>query len=414
MLNYARIRGGWSKVGHDADPYQLVDIYNFNAPFNGNPQLTTSGVDYNPDLKSESTNSTEIGFEAGLWSNRIRLDVALYNTNSIDQILKVDVSSTTGFNQQLLNAGKINNKGVEVQLGITPVKTGLFQWDIDLNYAANRSRVVELDAAGRLQNYVLGSYRNVQVIAGVGKPYGTLFGNAYLRDDKGNIVVNNSGIPLADPNKKVLGKYTPDWIGGIANSFSYKNFSLSFLVDASIGGSLFAGSNSTGSYTGVLALTLPGRDADHGGLNYYYPSNNKANGTVALPKGAGAPNGETVYDDGMIFNGVNAAGNANTAIIPASQYYKSGRNIEEAFVYSASYVKLREVKLGYNLPVSWIKKVGLTGASISLVGRNLWIIHKDVPNIDPETAFTSGNAQGLEDLTNPTVRSFGFNINVKF
>jgi hypothetical protein len=312
------------------------------------------------------------------------------------------------------NTGTINNKGVEVQLGITPLKTNAFQWDIDVNYAVNRSRVVELDKDKQLQTFVLGSYRNVQVIAGVDKPYGTLFGNAYLRDAKGNIIVNNAGIPQADPNKKVLGKFTPDWIGGITNSFSYKNFNLSFLVDASIGGSLFAGTNSTGSYTGVLAITLPGRDAEHGGLNYYYPNNDKSKGTVALQKGANAPGGETVYDDGMIWPGVTAAGDANTKIIPASQYYKAGRNVEEQYVYSASYIKFRELKIGYKLPVALIRKIGLVGASISLVGRNLWIIDKDVPNIDPENAFSTGNGQGLEDMSLPTVRSYGFNINLKF
>lgn len=414
VLSYAKVRGGWSKVGSDADPYQLLNTYNFNSPFNGNPQLNTSGVDLNPNLKSESTNSTEAGAELGLLNNRLRLDLSVYNTNSINQILKVDVSASTGYTQKLLNAGKINNRGIEVQLGLTPVKTKSFKWDIDLNYAANRSRVVILDDAGSLQNYVLGSYRNLQVIASVGKSYGTLFGNAYLRDAKGNIVVNNAGIPLADPSKKVLGKYTPDWIGGVNNSFTYKNFNASFLIDASIGGSLFAGTNSTGSYTGVLASTLPGRDAEHGGLYYYYPGNNKSNPTVALSKGGAAPGGETVYEDGIIFQGVKADGTANSSIIPASQYYKAPRNIEEAFVYSASYVKLREVKLGYNLPLNLIRRIGLVGATVSVVGRNLWIIHKNAPNIDPENAFTNGNAQGLEDLTLPTVRSYGFNINLKF
>lgn len=411
MLNYLKLRGGWSKVGNGAEPYQLTNIFNFNAPFLGNPQLITSGIDYDPGLKSESTIASEVGLEATLLNNRVRLDLSLYNSNSIDQILKVDVTAATGYNQKLMNAGKINNKGIEVQLGIIPVKSNDLQWNVDLNYAANRSRVLVLDYENRLQNYVLGSYRSVQVIAAVGKPYGTLFGNAYLRDVQGNIVVNNSGIPLADPNKKVLGKFTPDWVGGINNTVTYKNFSLSFLVDASIGGSLFAGTNSTGSYTGVLALTLPGRDAEHGGLSYYYPGNNKANGTRA---GASGPNGETVYDDGMIFNGVTADGRKNTAIIPASQYYKASRNIEEEYVYDASYIKLREVKLGYNLPQQWIRKIGFQGASVAVVGRNLWIIHKKVPNIDPEVAFTTGNAQGLEDLTLPTVRNIGFNLNLKF
>ncbi|MGJ7031065.1 SusC/RagA family TonB-linked outer membrane protein [Niabella hirudinis] len=410
-LNYLKLRGGWSKVGSSADPYQLINIFNFNAPFLSSPELVTSGVDLNPNLKSESTSSTEAGLEAAFFNNRVRLDLSVYNTNSVDQILKVDVTAATGYNQKLMNAGKINNKGIEVQLGIIPVKKQDFQWNIDLNYGANRSRVLILDYEKRLQNYVLGSYRSVQVLASVGKPYGTLFGNAYLRDAQGHIVVNNSGIPLADPNKKVLGKFTPDWVGGISNSLSYKNVSLSFLVDASIGGSLFAGTNSTGSYTGVLALTLPGRDAEHGGLSYYYPDNKKTNGIKA---GSSGPNGETVYDDGMIFNGVTADGQKNTAIIPASQYYKAARSIEEEYVYDASYVKLREVKLGYNLPAQWIHKIGFQGASFSVVGRNLWIIHKNVPNIDPEVAFNTGNAQGLEDLTLPTVRNIGFNLNLKF
>ena len=410
-LNFLKLRGGWSKVGSSADPYQLINIFNFNAPFLGNPQLITSTVDLNPELRSETTNSAEAGLEAAFFNNRVRLDLSVYNTNSIDQILKVDVTAATGYNQKLMNAGKINNKGIEVQLGLIPVKGNDFQWNVDLNYAANRSRVRILDYEQRLQNYVLGSYRSVQVLASVGKPYGTLFGNAYLRDASGNIVVNNSGIPLADPNKKVLGKFTPDWVGGISNSLTYKNFSFSFLVDASIGGSLFAGTNSTGSYTGVLALTLPGRDAELGGLSYYYPDNKKINGTRA---GTSGPNGETVYDDGMIFNGVTAGGQENTTIIPASQYYKAARSIEEAYVYDASYVKLREVKLGYTLPQQWIRKIGFQGASFSVVGRNLWIIHKKVPNIDPEVAFSTGNAQGLEDLTLPTVRNIGFNLNLKF
>lgn len=414
ILSYAKLRGGWSKVGSDADPYQLLNTYNFNSPFNGNPQLNTSGIDLNPNLKSESTNSTEAGVELGFLNNRVRLDLSVYNTNSINQILKVDVSASTGYTQKLLNAGKINNKGIEIQLGLTPVKKQDFRWDIDFNYGSNKSKVIILDDEGRLQNYVLGSYRNLQVIASVGKPYGTLFGNAYLRDAKGNIVVNNAGIPLADPSKKVLGKFTPDWVGGINNSFTYKSINLSFLIDASIGGSLFAGTNSTGSYTGVLASTLPGRDADHGGLYYYYPGNSKANGTVGLTKGTQPPGGETVYDDGIIVDGVKADGTTNASIIAASQYYKAPRNIEEQFVYSASYVKLREVKLSYSLPLSLIRQIGFAGATVSLVGRNLWIIHKDVPNIDPETAFTSGNAQGIEDLSVPTVRSYGFNINLKF
>lgn len=412
VLDYAKIRGGWSKVGKDADPYRLLNTYVFGAPFGTNPQLTASTTDLNPDLKPETTTSSELGAEAVLFNKRLRFDLSLYNTNSYDQILSVDVSQSTGFRSKLLNAGKINNKGIEVQLGITPIKKQ-FTWDIDINYAANRSKVIELDKAGLLQNYVV-STSSAQVIAAVGQPYGTLFGNAFLRDGNGNIVVNATGAPQTDPNKKVLGKYTPDWIGGISNTFSYKGISLGVLVDASFGGSIYNGTYATGTYTGVLASTLPGRAAEYGAISYYYPNNLKANGTVRLANGAAAPTGETVYDDGIVFDGVTADGKRNEKILPAQTYYKSFRTIDEANIFDASYVKLREVKLSYNLPTKWIRSLSLQGVSVSLVGRNLWIIHRNVTDIDPEVAFNTGNGQGLESLSNPTTRTYGINLNVKF
>ncbi|RDC57836.1 SusC/RagA family TonB-linked outer membrane protein [Pedobacter chinensis] len=412
ILDYAKIRGGWSKVGKDADPYRLINTYVFGAPFGSNPQLTASTTDLNPDLKPETTTSSELGAEAVLFNKRLRFDVSLYNTNSYDQILSVDVSQSTGFRSKLLNAGKINNKGIEVQLGITPVKKQ-FTWDIDVNYAANRSRVIELDKAGLLQNYVVAT-NSAQVIAAVGQPYGTLFGNAFLRDANGNIVVNATGTPQTDPTKKVLGKYTPDWIGGISNTFSYKGISLGVLIDASFGGSIYNGTYATGTYTGVLASTLPGRGAEFGGISYYYPGNVKANGTVRLADGATAPSGVTVYDDGMIFDGVTADGKRNEKILPAQTYYKSFRTIDEANIFDASYVKLREIKLSYNLPAKWIRPLSLQAVSVALVGRNLAILHRNVTDIDPEVAFNTGNGQGLESLSNPTTRTYGINLNIKF
>ncbi|KIC94380.1 SusC/RagA family TonB-linked outer membrane protein [Flavihumibacter solisilvae] len=412
VLTYAKVRAGWSKVGKDAAPYQLRNTFAFNAPFGSNPQLIGSGVDLNEDLKPETTTSEEAGVELGFFHNRARLDVSVYNTNSTDQILSVDVSPSTGYRQKLLNAGSIRNRGVELQLGVRPIARD-FTWDIDLNYAANRSEVLELDKEGRLKNYVIGS-NSAQVIASVGQPYGTLFGNAFLRNADGQILVNASGAPRIDPSKKVLGKFTPDWVGGITNSFGYKGITLSVLIDASVGGSLYNGTYATGTYTGVLSTTLPGRGAENGGLYYYYPGDNKSNGTVQLPNAGAAPNGEVVYDDGIIFNGVTDDGKANTKVLPAQTYYKSFRTIDEANIFDATYVKLREVKLSYNLPKAWLRPLRLVGASVSAVGRNLWIIHTDVPHIDPETAFNTGNAQGLESLSNPTVRSYGFNVTVKF
>lgn len=411
-LNFAKLRGGWSKVGKDATPYQLINTYGFIAPFNGNPQQYSNAVDLNADLKPETTKSTEAGFELGFFKNRVRFDFSVYNTNSINQILNLDVSTSTGYSQKLVNGGTINNKGLETQLGITPIKTKDFTWDINTNFSSNKSRVKSL--YGNIQSYVLGSDGTVQILASVGQPYGTIFGTAYERDASGNVIVSADGTPSISASKKVLGKYTPKWIGGVTNSFTYKRVNLSVLVDAHVGGKIFSGTNETGTYTGVLKTTLPGRGTENGGISYYYPGNNNTNKAVKIAAGATAPGGATVYDDGMIFKGVLADGTANSTIIPAQEYYKGIYNADEAFVYNATYVKLREVKLGYNLPQRWIKGSGLQSATVSLVGRNLLIIHKDVPNIDPETAFNTGNGQGLEDLALPTVRTYGFNINLKF
>jgi len=411
-LSFAKIRGGWSKVGKDATPYQLINTYDFKAPFNGNPQQLLNKVNLNPNLKPETTKSAEAGIEVGLFNNRVHADIGVYNTNSVDQILNLDVSPSTGYSQKLVNGGTINNKGLEAQLGVSPIKTKDFTWDISLNYSRNRSEVKSLYE--NVQSFVLGTNRTVQVLATVGQPYGTLFGTAFVRDAAGEIIVKADGTPTISASKQILGKYTPDWIGGITNSFAYKGINLSVLVDAHVGGKIYSNTNRTGTYTGVLASTLPGRGAENGGLNYYYAGNNTAGKAIGLSPGTAAPAGATVYDDGMVFQGVLADGTANTTILPAQQYYKGFTNADEAFVYSATYVKLREVKLGYTLPAQWIKSLGIQSAAISLVGRNLFIIHKDVPNIDPETAFNTGNGQGLEDLGLPSVRSLGFNLNFKF
>ena len=413
-ISYVKLRGGWSQVGKATMPYQLITTYNFTAPFNANPQQSINSIQLNPNLKPETTTSGEAGFELGFFQDRIHLDASVYNTNSINQILNVDVSPTTGYSQKLINGGKINNKGLEVQLGITPIKAKNFTWDITTNYSMNRSKVISLYAEGNLQSFILGTDRTVQVLAALGQPYGTLFGTTYTRNAAGQIIIGANGTPVINNTKQYLGKYTPNWQGSINNSFSYKSLSLSFLVDVRAGGSIYSNTNRTGTYTGVLASTLPGRGTANGGLSYYYPGNVGSATAVQVSNGAAAPNGETVYHDGMVFDGVKADGSKNTTILPAQSYYKGFTNVDEAFVYNASYVKLREVKLGYTIPARWAKIAGMQAATLSVVGRNLWIIHKNVPNIDPETAFNTGNGQGLEDLTLPTVRNIGFNLNLRF
>lgn len=408
-LDFLKLRGGWSEVGNDADPYQLNTVYNFQSAFDGNPIQTSSKKKLNENLKPETTRSTELGLESSFWKNRLHLDVAYYNTNSFDQILEIKTTTASGYDSQLINAGKINNRGIEIQLDGSPVQTDNFRWNVGVNYSKNISKVDVLDYEKQIQNYTIATSGGVDVLASVGQAYGALYGTAYLRDAGGNIIVGANGLPQADPQKKVLGNYTPDYLAGVTNTLTYKNFEFSFLVDASVGGELFSGTNRTGNYTGVLAQTLPGRDAANGGLNYYVAGNTKT-----LLNGGAAPGGAVVYDDGMIFKGVYADGTPNTSVLSAQEYYKASYNISEAYIYSSTFVKLREVKLAYNFDKAFAKRLGLVGASVTAVGRNLFFIYKDAPNIDPESAFNTGNGQGLESLALPTTRSFSLNVNLKF
>ena len=395
-VNYLKIRGGWSQVGADA----------------------------NPNLKPEKTSSIEAGFEAAFWDNRLYLDFTYYKTDSRNQILKLATTAASGYTSQVRNAGHIRNRGYEIQLGAVPIQTSKgFRWNLDLNYGANSSKVVKLDDEGLITSYQLYS-SGIQILASVGEAYGTLFGTSYVRDANGNVVVDANGLPKISTTNKTLGKFTPDWTGGISNTFSYRSLSLSFLIDASVGGSIFSNTNKTGKYTGVLANTLSGRDAEHGGLWYYTDAMGNNVRLSESPSYSVSSDGlyyaqvngqsTRVYQDGIMVEGVTESGSKNEEVVSAEKYYHRIYSIAEANVYDASYVKLREVALSYRLPRLWTQKLHLQEASVTLTGRNLWTIYKSVPNIDPESALTTGNAQGVEAYSLPTTRSFGVNLSVKF
>lgn len=423
-VNYLKIRGGWSQVGADANPYQLATVFTSETAFNGNPLQSSSTIGMNPNLKPEKTSSIEAGFEAAFWDNRLYLDFTYYKTDSRNQILKLATTAASGYTSQVRNAGHIRNRGYEIQLGAVPIQTSKgFRWNLDLNYGANSSKVVKLDDEGLITSYQLYS-SGIQILASVSEAYGTLFGTSYVRDANGNVVVDANGLPKISTTNKTLGKFTPDWTGGISNTFSYRSLSLSFLIDASVGGSIFSNTNKTGKYTGVLANTLSGRDAEHGGLWYYTDA---MGNNVRLPESPSYSvssdglyyvqvNGQStrVYQDGIMVEGVTESGSKNEEVVSAEKYYHRIYSIAEANVYDASYVKLREVALSYRLPRLWTQKLHLQEASVTLTGRNLWTIYKSVPNIDPESALTTGNAQGVEAYSLPTTRSFGVNLSVKF
>lgn len=423
-VNYLKIRGGWSQVGADANPYQLATVFTSETAFNGNPLQSSSTIGMNSNLKPENTSSIEAGFEAAFWDNRLYLDFTYYKTDSRNQILKLATTAASGYTSQVRNAGHIRNRGYEIQLGAVPIQTSKgFRWNLDLNYGANSSKVVKLDDEGLITSYQLYS-SGIQILASVGEAYGTLFGTSYVRDANGNVVVDANGLPKISTTNKTLGKFTPDWTGGISNTFSYRSLSLSFLIDASVGGSIFSNTNKTGKYTGVLANTLSGRDTEHGGLWYYTDAMGNNVRLSESPSYSVSSDGlyyaqvngqsTRVYQDGIMVEGVTESGSKNEEVVSAEKYYHRIYSIAEANVYDASYVKLREVALSYRLPRLWTQKLHLQEASVTLTGRNLWTIYKSVPNIDPESALTTGNAQGVEAYSLPTTRSFGVNLSVKF
>lgn len=414
-VNYLKIRGGWSQVGADANPYQLATVFTSETAFNGNPLQSSSTIGMNSNLKPENTSSIEAGFEAAFWDNRLYLDFTYYKTDSRNQILKLATTAASGYTSQVRNAGHIRNRGYEIQLGAVPIQTSKgFRWNLDLNYGANSSKVVKLDDEGLITSYQLYS-SGIQILASVGEAYGTLFGTSYVRDANGNVVVDANGLPKISTTNKTLGKFTPDWTGGISNTFSYRSLSLSFLIDASVGGSIFSNTNKTGKYTGVLANTLSGRDAEHGGLWYYTDAMGNNVRLSESPSYSVSSDGlyyaqvngqsTRVYQDGIMVEGVTESGSKNEEVVSAEKYYHRIYSIAEANVYDASYVKLREVALSYRLPRLWTQKLHLQEASVTLTGRNLWTIYKSVPNIDPESALTTGNAQGVEAYSLPTTRS---------
>jgi TonB-linked SusC/RagA family outer membrane protein len=386
-MSFGKLRASWARVGNDADPYQLTSVYTPDQPFNGVPRFAVNNVIPNAGLKPENTESWEIGTEMRFLNDRLTLDGTYYNSATTNQILAVDISPTTGFTRKVLNAGEVSNKGVELLASAIPIRLNNgFEWEITGNFAKNNSEVTEL--FGDVQSIVLGNYWSLTVEARKGEPYGALYGFGYQRDPNGNIIVSGTtGRPLRSTDKRVLGNYNPDWVGGLNNRFSFGGLDFSFLIDTKQGGELFSVTNMFGRYAGILAETVEGRGYD--GADSLL-----VQGVVRKVSGS-----DTTYVP-------------NTTKTTAERYNHGLYGLHEAHVFDASFVKLREVKLGYNLPTSLTQRVKVSGINLSLVGRNLWL-KTNAPHIDPETAFDASNAQGLEFGQFPSARSVGFNVVIR-
>lgn len=392
FITFGKLRANYAEVGNSAPFDFLYDTYNVNIP-PGAPSTSVDNEKKNPNLKPEKTESFELGLEMKFLRNRLSFDLAYYQTNSVDQIFGVPVSRATGYEKKILNAGEIENKGVELSISGNPVRTDNFSWTAMVNWTKNKNEVVSLEDG--IQTLQLGDFQGgVTLNAEVGQPYGVIYGTDYTYLNGERVVDPADGQYIkTSTSDQNIGDTNPDWLMGISNKFNYKEFSLSFLIDIQQGGSIFSLDQYYGLATGLYAET-------------------------AFINDLGNPVRNTLADGGGFINeGVNPDGATNTSRIRADRFgafgYRRGLP-DKAFVYDASYVKLREVALTYNLPSKLLANTFLTNASLSVIGSNLWIIDKDLPHADPESGLSAGNLQGYSVGSLPTTRDFGVNLKLQF
>ncbi len=392
-LSYGKLRANYAEVGADAPFYSTLDVYNIVSPFGSAPQASVSSTKNNPNLLPEKTKSSEVGLEMSFLKARAGFDVSYYNAESFNQILPTTVSTATGYSSKFLNAGTIVNKGIELSVYGTPVQTKNFSWTINVNWSRNRNKVKELFEGS--SNLLLATFQGgVSINATLGEPYGTLRGQNFVYAADGQRTIGSNGRFLRSAtSNEVIGNPNPDWIGGVNNTLRYKNLSLSWLIDTRQGGDLFSLDLYYGLATGLYPETV--------GLN-----------------DLGNPSRNPISQGGGIINqGVTADGKPNTVRVTNSEFGSFGyRRVPTAgFIYDASYVKLREAILTYSLPKSIINYLpAFKGIDLNLIGRNLWLIHKNLPYADPEETVSSGNLQGYQVGAYPTTRTFTFNVKFRF
>ena len=379
-IDYLKVRGSWAKVGNDTDAYQLAYVYSPYSSF-VNDILGMQLPDVLPlqDLKPESTVSWEGGFEWRMFQNRLGIDFTYYRSNTTNQILAIDTPLPSGYTQKIINAGKMRSEGVELQITGTPIKTKDWQWDLTLNWGLNRTKCIEL--GGGVQRYELGGTRIASVVVNDGGNYGDIVAaNAYQRDEQGRILIGDDGMPLTETDK-VIGNMLPDWTGSIGTTLTWKDLSFNALIDVRVGGDFISLTDAIATSVGTSARTLDGRD-------------------------------------GMVVDGIIAStGQPNDIEVTAQDYWNrvgGSQGVAEEFMYSGTYVKMREMSLGWSLPKKWIERIKLQNVKLSVVARDLFYFYKDAP-MNPESAMSYNDYyQAFEYGSMPPTRSWGFSLNVKF
>ncbi|MEP6725280.1 MAG: SusC/RagA family TonB-linked outer membrane protein [Bacteroidota bacterium] len=380
-LSYGKLRASWAQTsGEPKDPYQTAVYYGVGSAINGTSTGNFSGTLPNLFLKPYKLREFEIGTELKFFNNRLGIDVAYFNRKSSQEIMNAGLSWATGYNSSVIANGSIQNKGLEILVTGNPIKGKDFNWNVSFNLTSISNKVLKTDAAGN--NLGQGSYRplnaNTAYIVGLAGPQ--VIAHDYTYNAKGQIVVDASGLPIADGALKPFGSVLPNLYGGLMNSFSYKNWDLSVLFDYNYGNKVLSATKYYAVFRGLDKSTLAGRDA------------------------------------GIKFNGVFADGTPNTVTATAQSYYQRLASISRENVLNGDYIKLRQISLGYTISEKALSKVPVfSSIQISLVGRNLLTVMKHTDNIDPEAGFSSTiQYAGIEGTSLPSTRSFGINANFKF
>jgi outer membrane receptor protein involved in Fe transport len=396
-LSFGKLRAAWGQVGNanSVAPYRTRISYGAGISHLGRPLggLTSGENLPNPDLIPFTSTEIEFGLEARFFQNRLGIDVAYYDQKTTDDILDASISRASGFGSTSVNLGQLTNKGIELLLTGTPIRSGI-TWDVSLNFAKNNSKVISLIEG---QTELFGEEPRTRTVAIkhiVGQPYGVITGIQQLRDANGNLVYDENGTPLADESGyKVLGNGVADFTGGLTNTLTWKGLNLGFLIDFKSGGDIFSGTNVRMDQAGFTKQSLIGREGE-----------SPLTVTGVTPDGTD-PNGNPKYKP---FTKTLAPGEAR------NYWGQLGNRASENYIYDASFIKLRQVTLGYNLPSRLLTKTPVRTALVSFVARNLAILHKNTPNIDPESNYSSGNFQGLDYFGMPATRTYGFNVRVTF
>ncbi len=393
FFSFGKVRASFARVGTDTNPYEIYQTYNLRPAYGNDPQMTVPDVIPNPNLLPTLSTSYEIGTELRFFNSRLLFDFNYYTRSARNQILNLPISSTSGFTNSLINAGQIDNYGFEFTLGGTPIRNSNFKWDLNANLGINRNQIVRLDDQvnnlqieldGAPSSFGFTGSPRITLNAYEGQAYGQLIGMGILKDQNGNRLVNEEGFYQRQDNMN-LGSIIPDFTGGLTSTFAYKNFHAGFSLDFQKGGKYMSISSMFGHYSGMLEQTA--------GLNE-----------------RGTPRRDPVSQGGgTLLPGVKQDGTPNDIYVDTQRLYRENMfSLWEEWVYDRSFIKMREINLGYDLPSRLFHNTPFRTVSFSLIATNPWLIYAQNRNVDPTILETSW----FEGGQLPSTRSWGFSLKV--